>query len=68
MSRIQPIQNADATANLMKTLAQAPATLEGYLSLSGALATGRLDSKFREQLALDGAQTEVDFPKVAVQL
>lgn len=73
MSRIQPIQNADATGkakqlldgvqakigmtpNLMKTLAQAPAALEGYLNLSGALATGLLDAKFREQVALAVAQ------------
>jgi uncharacterized peroxidase-related enzyme len=73
MSRIQPIQNADATGkakqlldgvqaklgktpNLMKTLAQAPAALEGYLNLSGALAAGTLDAKFREQLALAVAQ------------
>lgn len=73
MSRIQPIQNADATGkakqlldgvqaklgktpNLMKTLAQAPAALEGYLNFSGALATGTLDAKFREQLALAVAQ------------
>lgn len=73
MSRIQPIQNADATGkakqlldgvqakigmtpNLMKTLAQAPAALEGYLNLSGALSTGLLDAKFREQLALAVAQ------------
>lgn len=44
------------TPNLMKTLAHAPAALEGYLNLSGALATGVLDAKFREQLALAVAQ------------
>jgi len=44
------------TPNLMKTLAQSPAALEGYLSLSGALSTGVLDAKFREQLALAIAQ------------
>lgn len=73
MSRIQPIQNNEATGktrllldgvqaklgitpNLMKTLAQSPAALEGYLNLNGALATGVLDAKFREQLALAVAQ------------
>lgn len=73
MSRIQPIQNNEATGkakelldavqakigmtpNLMKGLAQAPAALEGYLNFSGALATGNLDAKFREQIALAVAQ------------
>ena len=44
------------TPNLMKTLAHAPAALEGYLNLNGALATGVLDAKFREQLAIAVAQ------------
>ncbi len=44
------------TPNLMKTLAQAPAALEGYLNLDGALSMGVLDAKFREQLALTVAQ------------
>ncbi|MEO8025979.1 MAG: carboxymuconolactone decarboxylase family protein [Bryobacteraceae bacterium] len=44
------------TPNLMKTLANAPAALEGYLNLNAALATGVLDAKFREQLAIAVAQ------------
>ncbi len=44
------------TPNLMKTLATAPAALEGYLNFSGALSTGVLDAKFREQIALAVAQ------------
>jgi uncharacterized peroxidase-related enzyme len=44
------------TPNLMKTLASAPAALEGYLNFGAALGTGRLDAKFREQIALAVAQ------------
>lgn len=44
------------TPNLMKTLANSPAALEGYLSFSGALATGVLNAKFREQIAITVAQ------------
>jgi uncharacterized peroxidase-related enzyme len=44
------------TPNLMKTLAAGPAALEAYLSFGAALGTGRLDAKFREQIALAVAQ------------
>jgi uncharacterized peroxidase-related enzyme len=44
------------TPNLMKTFANSPAALEGYLNLSGALASGVLAPKFREQLAIAVAQ------------
>lgn len=44
------------TPNLMATLGQSGAALEGYLGFSGALAQGRLDAKLREQLALVVAQ------------
>lgn len=44
------------TPNLMKTLAQSPAALEGYLNFSSALGTGALNGKFREQIALAVAQ------------
>ncbi len=44
------------TPNLMKTLAASPAALEGYLTFSGALGTGVLNGKFREQIALAVAQ------------
>ncbi len=44
------------TPNLMKTLAASPAALEAYLNFSGALATGLLDARFREAIALSVAQ------------
>ncbi|HTQ41070.1 MAG TPA: carboxymuconolactone decarboxylase family protein [Pirellulales bacterium] len=40
------------TPNMMKTMANSAAVLEGYLSLSGALGHGVLPAKLREQLAL----------------
>lgn len=45
--------------NLMRTLAQAPAALDGYLALSGALAAGSLDAKVREQIALAVAEANL---------
>lgn len=45
------------TPNMMRTMAQSPAVLEGYLSLNSALAGGALDAKCREQLALAIAET-----------
>lgn len=44
------------TPNLMKTLAHSPAALEGYLSFSGALGTGKLNAQLREQIAIAVAQ------------
>ncbi|MBK7598307.1 MAG: carboxymuconolactone decarboxylase family protein [Acidobacteria bacterium] len=38
--------------NLMRTFANSPAALEGYLSFSGALGDGLLKAKVREQIAL----------------
>ncbi|MDX1931408.1 MAG: carboxymuconolactone decarboxylase family protein [Capsulimonadales bacterium] len=38
--------------NLVKTMANSPAALKGYLALSDALGHGRLPAKFRERLAL----------------
>lgn len=38
--------------NMMRTMAQSPAVLEGYLNFSSALATGTLSAKIREQIAL----------------
>lgn len=38
--------------NLMRTFANSPAALEGYLNFSGALSGGLLDAKLREQIAL----------------
>ena len=40
------------TPNLMRTLANAPAALEAFLSLGQALGKGRLDAKTREAIAL----------------
>ncbi len=40
------------TPNLMRTMANSPAELEGYLNFSGALAGGSLSAKLREQIAL----------------
>lgn len=42
--------------NLMRTMASSPAVLEGYLGLSGALGTGRLTARLREQIALAVAE------------
>jgi uncharacterized peroxidase-related enzyme len=44
------------TPNMMKTMAQSPAALEGYLNLSGALLNGELHPQLREQIALTVAQ------------
>lgn len=38
--------------NMVKTMARSPAVLDAYLSFSGALGSGRLNGKLREQLAL----------------
>ena len=38
--------------NLMRTFANSPAALEGYLSFNGALGDGLLKAKVREQIAL----------------
>jgi uncharacterized peroxidase-related enzyme len=45
--------------NLMRTLANAPAALEGYLGLSATLGTGTLNAKEREQLALAVAEANL---------
>ncbi|MDA7947377.1 MAG: carboxymuconolactone decarboxylase family protein [Hyphomicrobiaceae bacterium] len=41
-----------ATPNLIRTLAQAPSVLNGYLALSKALSAGALSNALREQIAL----------------
>lgn len=43
--------------NLMRTLAQAPAALEAYLTLSSVLGKGQLEAGVREQIALVVAET-----------
>jgi uncharacterized peroxidase-related enzyme len=45
--------------NLFRVLANAPAALEGLMSLSAALARGALDEKTREQLALAIAESNL---------
>jgi uncharacterized peroxidase-related enzyme len=42
--------------NIVKTMARAPSVLNGYLSFSGAVGTGELPAKLREQIALVTAQ------------
>jgi uncharacterized peroxidase-related enzyme len=44
------------TPNMTRTMAHSPAVLEGYLSLAGALASGKLAAKLREQIALTTAE------------
>ena len=44
------------TPNVIRTLANAPAALDGYLSLGSALAGGVLPAELREQIAVTVAQ------------
>ena len=48
--------NLGLVPNMMRTMANAPAVLEGYLGLSGALAGGSLGRGLREQIALAVAE------------
>jgi uncharacterized peroxidase-related enzyme len=41
------------TPNMTRVMANSPAVLEGYLAFSGALASGVLDPKLREEIALE---------------
>ncbi|MFO0837738.1 MAG: carboxymuconolactone decarboxylase family protein [Phycisphaerae bacterium] len=43
--------------NMMRTMAQSPAVLQGYLALSAALDASSLTPRLREQIALAVAQT-----------
>lgn len=43
--------------NIVRTMARAPSVLNGYLAFSGAVGTGELPAKLREQIALLTAQT-----------
>jgi uncharacterized peroxidase-related enzyme len=49
-------QQLGVVPNLMKLVGNSPAALEGYLSLNGALAKGKLDIKLRESIALTTAE------------
>jgi uncharacterized peroxidase-related enzyme len=44
------------TPNMMRVMANSPAVLQGYLGFSAALASGALDPKLREELALEVAE------------
>lgn len=70
MTRIQPVTNPEGKAadlfgaitkqmgsvpNIFKTMANSPATLEGFLGFSGALGNGVLSPALREQIALTTA-------------
>jgi uncharacterized peroxidase-related enzyme len=48
-----------AVPNLLRTIGNSPAALEGYLNLSGALAGGKLSAAEREQIALAVAETNL---------
>ena len=52
-------QKLGKVPNLMRTLANSPAALEGYLNLGGALAGGSLDARTREQIALTVAEANL---------
>jgi len=49
-------QQLGVVPNLMKLVGHSPAALEGYLSLNGALAKGKLDVQLRERIALTVAE------------
>lgn len=42
--------------NMMKLIGNSPAALEGYLSLNGAVAKGKLNTQMRERIALATAE------------
>jgi uncharacterized peroxidase-related enzyme len=46
-----------AVPNLFRVLGNSPAALNGFLSLTGALAAGTFSAKLREQIALTVAET-----------
>jgi uncharacterized peroxidase-related enzyme len=49
-------QALGVTPNMMRTMAERPAVLDGYLALNGALTKGRLGRRIGEQLALAVAE------------
>ncbi|CAH0213949.1 carboxymuconolactone decarboxylase family protein [Roseomonas sp. CECT 9278] len=49
-------QQLGSVPNLFRLLASSPATLSGYLGLSGALGKGALDARTRERIALAVAE------------
>ena len=53
-------RSVGGTPSLIRAMAQSPATLDGYLSLSKALSGGVLNAALREQIALAAADDEQD--------
>jgi AhpD family alkylhydroperoxidase len=51
--------NFEVVPNLFRVLGHSPATLEGYLNLSGAPAAGNFEVKVREQIALTVAESNL---------
>ena len=49
-------QKLGMVPNMMRTMAQGPAVLDGYLALSAALARGQLGGRIGEQIALHTAE------------
>lgn len=49
-------QEAGVTSNMIRTIAQSPRVLQGYLEFNRAIAGGKLNPKVREQIALAVAQ------------
>jgi uncharacterized peroxidase-related enzyme len=49
-------QHLGVVPNMMRTMAQSPRALEGYLALSGALSRGLLPAALQEQIALAVAE------------
>jgi uncharacterized peroxidase-related enzyme len=50
-------QTLGVTPNMMKTMANSPAVLDGYLAFNNSLTRGALRAGFREQIALAVAQS-----------
>ncbi|HET9797471.1 MAG TPA: carboxymuconolactone decarboxylase family protein [Gemmatimonadaceae bacterium] len=56
-SLLDAVQSAlGVTPNMMRTMAERPAVLDGYLALDGALAKGHFGRRIGEQLALTVAE------------
>ena len=53
----EALQEAGFTSNMVRTMAQSPRVLQGYLEFNRVLAGGKLSPKIREQVALTIAQT-----------
>jgi uncharacterized peroxidase-related enzyme len=61
-SRTKPLLDAvhrklGVTPNMMRTMAQSPAVLKGYLDLAGALSAASVDARTQELIAIAVAET-----------